>query len=149
MKHCGIDGALVEAWLRALDGMERYVLVAGTVYRADPSLRMSSTGVPEGDPMSVVAMYCMCRFFALWIQGKANVMPLTYADNWQVLASHTRPILGALPHVADFLTRCALPISPHKCWLWSASREGRKRLKAATLGDDQIPVKLQSVAHVE
>ena len=145
MKHCGIDGALVDAWLRALDGMERYVLVAGTVYRADPYLRVSSTGVPEGDPLSVVAMYCMCRFFALWIQAKANVMPLTYADNWQVLANETSPVLEALPHVAHFLTCCALPISPHKCWLWSASGEGRKRLKAATLGEDRIPVKLQSV----
>eukprot|EP00435_Cladocopium_sp_Y103_P013817 s2319_g3.t1 len=112
MKHCGIDGVLVDAWLRALGGMERYVLFVGTVFRANPSLRVSSTGVPEGDPMSVVAMYCMCRFFALWIQAKANVMPLTYADNWQVLASHTRPVLEALPHVADFLTCCALPISP-------------------------------------
>eukprot|EP00435_Cladocopium_sp_Y103_P053188 s103_g17.t1 len=145
MRHCGIDGNLVDAWLRALDGMERYVLVAGNVYRADPSFRVSSTGVPEGDPLSVVAMYCMCRFFALWVQSKATVMPLTYADNWQVLSSDTRPVLEALPHVAEFLTRCSLPISPHKCWLWSASRQGRKTLKAATLGEDQIPVKLQAV----
>eukprot|EP00435_Cladocopium_sp_Y103_P008435 s1164_g2.t1 len=145
MKHCGIDVALVDAWLRALDGMERYVLVAGNVYRADPSHRASVTGVPEGDPLSVVAMYCMCRFFALWIQSKAAVMPLTYADNWQVLASQTGPVLEALPHVAHFLTCCALPISPHKCWLWSASGEGCKRLKAAALGQDRVPVKLQSV----
>ena len=145
MKHCGIDAALVETWLRALDGMERFVLVAGTVYRADPVLRASFTGVPEGDPLSVVAMYCMCRFFALWIQAKVDVMPLTYADNWQVLASTYGPVRESLPHVAHFLACCALPVSPHKCWLWSASKEGRKNLKMATIGNDQIPLKLQSV----
>ena len=89
MCHCGVGCNLVAAWawLRGLDGMERHLLVAGNIYRADSAYRTSSAGVPEGDPLSVVAMYCMCRFFALWVQTKADVMPLTHADNWQVLAS--------------------------------------------------------------
>lgn len=52
-------------------------------------------------------MYCMCRLFALWMQTKANVMPLTYADNWQVLASEVG-VLEALPFAAQFLECCAL-----------------------------------------
>ena len=89
MCHCGVGCNLVAAWawLRGLDGMERHLLVAGNIYRADSAYRTSSAGVPEGDPLSVVATYCMCRFFALWVQTKADVMPLTHADNWQVLAS--------------------------------------------------------------
>ena len=145
MCHGGEDSNLVDAWLRGLDGMERHLLVAGNVYRAEDEFRTSSAGVPEGDPLSVVAMFCMCRFFALWVQAKADVMPLTYADNWQVLASQVGPVLEALPFVAQFLEKCALPISPQKCWMWSATAEGRRRMKAACLSDDRIPVKLQAI----
>ena len=65
MRHCGVPQLLVQAWMRALEGMERYVLVAGNVYRADASHRTSTAGVPEGDPLSVIAMYCMCSYFCL------------------------------------------------------------------------------------
>ena len=145
MCHCGVDRDVVDAWLRGLDGMERHLLVAGNIYRAEPVFRSSSAGVPEGDPLSVVAMFCMCRFFALWVQTKADVMPLTYADNWQVLASEVRRVLESLPFVAQFLECCALPISPDKCWMWSTTAEGRRRLRAAKLNDACIPVKLQAV----
>ena len=145
MCHCGVDRDLVDAWLRGLDGMERYVLVAGHAYRADSAHRAATVGVPEGDPLSVVAMYCMCRFFATWIQSKAAVLPLTYADNWQIMASQVEPILTALPFLHEFLEKCALPISPQKCWMWSATRQGRKVLRDASMGDHRIPVKLQSV----
>lgn len=60
-------------------------------------------GVPEGDPLSVVAMFCMCRFFALWVKSKGQVLPLTYADNWQVLADKVEPVLRILPAVETFL----------------------------------------------
>ena len=148
MCHCGVDRNVVDAWLRGLDGMERHLLlVAGNIYRAELVYRSSSAapGVPEGDPLSVVAMFCMCWFFALWMQTKADVMPLTYADNWQVLATEVRRVLESLPFVAQFLECCALPISPSKCWMWSTTAEGRRRMRAAKLNDDCIPVQLQAV----
>lgn len=138
MCHCGVHSSLVQAWLRGLDGMERHLLVAGSVYGADAGHRASTAGVPEGDPLSVVAMYCMCWFFTLWMQASANVMTLTYADNWQALTSQVGPVVEALPFVAQFLEKCALPISQHKCWMWSATAEGRRRMRAARLSDDRI-----------
>lgn len=62
MKHFGLPANIVSAWMSALDGMERQILVAGCVYQALDHLRQSTAGV-EGDPLSVVAMFCMCLFF--------------------------------------------------------------------------------------
>ena len=120
--------------------MERHLLVAGNIYRADSAYRTSSAGVPEGDPLSVVAMYCMCRFFALCGYKPRPTschwrMPTT-GRFWQV--HEVRRVLEPLPFVAQFLECCALPISPSKCWMWSATAEGRRRTRAAKLNDARI-----------
>ena len=145
MVHLGAPVWLVQAWLRALEGMERHVLVAGTVFPAAVSLRRSNAGVPEGDPMSVVAMYCMCRFFASHVQLCPGVLPLTYADNWQVIALQLEPLRQVLPQVDDFLRRCSLPIAPEKCWMWSMGKQERRALRNTMLGTDKVPVRLQAV----
>ena len=131
--------------MKALDGMERQILVAGCVYPAAEDLKKSTAGVPEGDPLSVVAMFCMCLFFARFVLGEADVVPVTYADNWQVIARQVGPIVTVLPKIHEFLELCALPVSPEKCWLWSAGKIGRKRLKQVAFGDSHIPVRLQAV----
>ena len=145
MLHFGLPSAIVLAWLRALDGMERQILVAGCVYPAADRLRKSTAGVPEGDPLSVVAMFCMCLFFAHFVMAEAEVTPVTYADNWQVIARQVGPIVSILPRIHKFLEVCALPVSPEKCWLWSACKSGRARLKQVAFGEAQIPVRLQAV----
>ena len=93
MLHFGLPSNIVLAWMKALDGMERQILVAGCVYPAAEDLKKSTAGVPEGDPLSVVAMFCMCLFFARFVLGEADVVPVTYADNWQVIARQVGPIV--------------------------------------------------------
>jgi ribonuclease HI len=87
----------------------------------------------------------MCLFFARFVLGEADVVPVTYADNWQVIARQVGPIVTVLPKIHEFLELCALPVSPEKCWLWSAGKIGRKRLKQVAFGDSHIPVRLQAV----
>eukprot|EP00435_Cladocopium_sp_Y103_P020844 s1782_g5.t1 len=145
MLHFGLPACVVAAWMNALNGMERQILVAGCVYPASVGLQRSTAGVPEGDPLSVVAMFCMCLFFARFVTLEAEVLPVTYADNWQVISRQVGPILVILPKIHEFLERCALPVSPEKCWLWSADKVGRKRLKQVAFGDSHIPVRLQAV----
>ena len=93
MLHFGLPSNIVLAWMQALDGMERQILVAGCVYPAAEDLKKSTAGVPEGDPLSVVAMFCMCLFFARFVLGEADVVPVTHADNWQVIARQVGPIV--------------------------------------------------------
>ena len=145
MKHFGLPANIISAWMSALDCMERQILVAGCVYQAPVHLRRSTAGVPEGDPLSVVAMFCMCLFFAKFVNKNDDVAPVTYADNWQVLAPEVGPIVRALLVNHQFLDRCALPISSEKCWLWSAGKLARQRLRQVTFGDSRIPVRLQAV----
>ena len=145
MTHFGLPHDIVSAWMNALHGMERQILVAGCVYPAAESLKWSTAGVPEGDPLSVVAMFCLCLFFARYVTAKEDVTPVTYADNWQVIAQEAGPILRVLPLIREFLEKCALPVSPEKCWLWSAGKLARRQLREATFGDARIPVRLQAV----
>ena len=74
-----------------------------------------------------------------------DVVPVTYADNWQVLAPEVGPLVRAFPAIHQFLDRCALPISPEKCWLWSAGKLVRQQLRQVTFGESCIPVRLQAV----
>ena len=145
MTHFGLPPCIITASMNALNGMERQILVAGCVYPAEAHLKQSTTGVPEGDPLSVVAMFCMCLFFAKFVMSEAEVTPITYADNWQVIARQVGPIIQVLPRIREFLDVCALPLSPEKCWLCSAGKQERKRIKLVTFEDSSIPVRLQAV----
>jgi hypothetical protein len=61
-------------------------------------------------------------------------MPLTYADNWQVLASEVGRVLEALPFAAQFLECCALYCKKRAAAIYTRNQRvsaGHKRLLRA------------------
>ena len=59
MLRLGFQPTIVLAWFSCLQGLSRQALVAGAVYGTSHA----STGIPEGDPLSVVGMFALCCLF--------------------------------------------------------------------------------------
>eukprot|EP00435_Cladocopium_sp_Y103_P039448 s2037_g10.t1 len=141
MIRLGFDGFIVDAWLAMLSQMSRTVLVDGSVY----GNARSAVGIPEGDPLSVVGMFCFAKAFDHFVQaGCHTVLCITYADNWEVVARCARDLVNVLPTVERFLDLCQLLVSPGKCWFWAICGNGRRLLKRTHLFHQPVPVKLQA-----
>ena len=141
MKRLGFCPRVLRAWSAALDQMARSVLINGFSY----GHALSSTGIPEGDPLSNAGMFCLSYWYSCFAQQQANeALAVTYADNWECLFGHVRQLLSFLPELERFLSALRLPVNPTKCWSWSLDPEQRKVLKAVHWCGGRLPVKLQA-----
>ena len=141
MVHFGFPAQVVDCWIAMLYQLRRTVLVEGAVY----GHCASSTGIPEGDPLSVVGMFTFAKAFDHFVQaGPVHSLCVTYADNWELVSKSAGALLRALPGVEQFLDLCQLPVSPSKCWFWAVQPSDRKRLRNALFLGHKVPVKLQA-----
>ena len=116
MLRFGFPELIVDAWLAMLSQLSRTVLVEGAVYGCSTAV----TGIPEGDPLSLVGMFVFAKAFDHFVQkGVASVLCLTYADNWELVARSARELIRSIPVVERFLDLCHLLVSPAKCWFWA------------------------------
>ena len=135
MVRFGFPLGIVEAWMVMLFQLPRTVLVDGGVYGNAGAV----TGIPEGDPLSVVGMFVFAKAFDHFVQcgpAKALCFPLTLTINFSGLSR--------LLTVERFLDLCNLLVAPSKCWFWAICPSGRRRLRAASLLGQKVPVKLQA-----
>ena len=103
------------------------------------------TGIPEGDPLSVVGMFVFAKEFDHYVQsGPASVLGVTYADNWELVARSAKELRRAIPMFERFLDLCHLIVAPSRCWSWATNMLGRRRLRTAYLLGQKVPVKLQA-----
>ena len=142
MRKAGIPIGFIDAWIFGLDQMTRRVNIQGNHFGACTGC----TGVPEGDPLSVVAMWAFSRLFACVVEAHSTPVlttPVTYADNWEVLSGSCREVIALYPVLASFLQACRLPIAPRKCWAWALQAADRKTLKQIAFGEEPLPVVLR------
>ncbi|OLP99125.1 hypothetical protein AK812_SmicGene18333 [Symbiodinium microadriaticum] len=124
---CGIPCGLVRAWSAALAGLERRFRIRGSV---GPGV-MSSTGFPEGDALSCVAMTLVN--FAYHEHMAASVpdcVALTFVDNWETTASCPMSILRAAAAQDDFSRAWDLEVDSSKTVFWSTAAADRKVLRS-------------------
>ena len=142
MVTLGFPERVLGAWFRALSSMSRSVLVDGAVF----GQLSASTGVPEGDPLAVVAMFCVSLAFFKYIKQKVpEALVCTYADNWEAVCLHPDVLAKLLTELRPFLLGLKLPVNPQKCWTWSLDPFHRKQLKSFRWdGEKRFPVKLQA-----
>ena len=102
-------------------------------------------GIPEGDPLSVVGMFTFAKAFDHFIQRRClQVLCITYADNWELVARSSQELVRALPVVERFLDLCQLLVAPSKCWFWAICPAARRRLQHTQLLGQKVPLKLQA-----
>ena len=139
MLRLGFQPTIVDAWFSCLEGLSRQALVAGAVYGTSKA----TTGIPEGDPISVVGMFALCCLFREVVSSHDPTgFPFSYADNWEVVTGDVSKLVCMLRALDDMSRICLLPVAPSKCWTWAFDSGVRKQLSSCTLSGQAVPVRL-------
>lgn len=79
----GLPRSTAEAWIGFLDELKKSVVVKGCI----STPRNSKTGVPEGDPISVVAAVMIGALWHWYVsenpETNIEVDPMVFVDNWE------------------------------------------------------------------
>ena len=123
--HVGLPNRLLRPWAAFLRATERRFMVRNQVGEAI----LSSSGFPEGDPLSPLAMVLADYAFHVYMQVfAAPARALSFVDNWACTA-RTAPQLihasGVLSYFADLLS---LPLDASKTFVWAISPSDRATL---------------------
>ena len=116
LKHLHFPEHILTMWMDFLKRLERRSVFHGDLGFPFPS----TTGVPEGDPLSVVAQVAIC-----WLAASRplpqDVEFWSYVDNLSWLGDEEQSLAGALLDAQSFCESLKLPIDWRKSFAWSTS----------------------------
>ena len=121
----GIDPGIIRAWKGAIGGIRRRFFV-----RMQPSQGvLSSTGFPEGDPLSVTAMALANIVVHSLIENRHPQIELqTYVDNIELLGQDAVSVTNAFESLQDFCSLLDIEVDINKTYMWSTNSHDRKEL---------------------
>ena len=135
-KHLHLPDRVCVPWYRGLMHLQRRFVVTGLT---GPAIG-SSTGFPEGDPLSVVGMYLVNLVMTASLSHRCpRIIPWSYVDDWQLLVRHTDDAIHGYAVVCEFTQALQLPLDAAKSFFWATTSEERSRLRQGPL-----PVKLHA-----
>ena len=112
----GVPGELCATWQACLSKVQRHFEVLGSLGPGLPS----TTGAPEGDPISVLAMLGIC--FVLVASLHNLVQARTYMDNWTWTADLPDCHGPALLILMDLTSSLRLEIDWNKTYVWGTEK---------------------------
>ena len=113
----GIPYYVGDFWFKSLRRLTR-VLQCG---HAIGPAAISTTGLPEGDSMSVVGMLALSYIFHHVIKTP-QVHPFTYADNWSFMSTSERETFKAMVKILNLVHDMRMKIDMDKSWGWATSK---------------------------
>ena len=137
--HHGAPPTAIDFWFINLRRLTRRLQIRGNI---GPPMSMT-TGVPEGDSLSVCAMLVVSSAF-YWTLCSPTVFPYAYADNWSYLTTNQRANIQAFHLVQQLVTDLRMQIDYAKSWAWGATAEARREWQAflnlTFAADNQIQI---------
>ena len=122
----GIPVPICQAWHRALGQMERRFSVSGCIGRS----LLSSCGFPEGDALSVCAMFLVnLAQNAYMSQCRIDIRAWSFVDDWQLTGTKPTAILEGMRHVEEFTLMLDLSLDEEKSFCWATRAEDRLFLR--------------------
>ena len=117
----GVPPHLVSLWEQALSHFVRYFILGGDTFGP----YSSTTGIPEGDPVSVLAMLA---FSFLWSRAHTDqfTQATTYADNLELFSSNFSSISTLFNSNMSLQVAWKQRIAWNKSWVWSNKTSGQK-----------------------
>ena len=122
----GVAPGVCQAWHQALHQMERRFTTQGCIGSA---LR-SSCGFPEGDALSVCAMFLInLAHHAHMSLHKPDLRAWSFVDDWQITGACPHAIVEGMQCVGQFTDMLDLHLDRDKSFFWATLAEHRKTLK--------------------
>eukprot|EP00438_Fugacium_kawagutii_P025691 Skav203438 [mRNA] locus=scaffold1836:265307:269464:+ [translate_table: standard] len=122
LRYHGMGTTASTAWLHSLQRMSRCAVLLDSVSEA----QYASTGLAEGDPLSVCGMIAVGLTWYRLIVIHADADPTVFADDWNWSASQPSQHVRALKLTIQFLQSLRLNLDPKKSWCWGTSPAARK-----------------------
>eukprot|EP00438_Fugacium_kawagutii_P005492 Skav227036 [mRNA] locus=scaffold72:165096:168941:+ [translate_table: standard] len=118
----GVPAFLSVFWIQCLSLMQRFPQHRGRLGKAT----RSTTGIPEGDSLSVLGMLALSALFFFTVV-RENIHPYTYADNWSWHTLACRPHFLAFQAMLNLVTLLRVLIDFAKSWQWATNKDWRKQ----------------------
>ena len=129
LAHCGVPEWFLTMWSRYLQDFQRFFVVR----RATSLAQFSSTGFPEGCPLSCVAMTCIDWLWHSWQATRVpRALAISYVDNIESLTHDINHLHSSWTSLVDFCRCLDLFVDMPQLYAWSTSSQGRRELR--TLG---------------
>ena len=116
MRYLGMPASLVATWQRILEVSEKSPVLAGGL---EVSMG-ATTGVPEGDALSVVAMAAIC-WLIVSKNRSTHAHMHTYVDNFSWLARSKSALTSSLCLAQKLCDMLRLPIDWKKSFAWATT----------------------------
>lgn len=141
MYRLGLPWSFLMAWLHSLDHLVRYPFINGHFAVGI----QSTTGVPEGCSISVLAMIATSSMYYFKMVNQ-YISPYAYADNWSWMSTQQRAHFVAYETVLRLTEVLRLTIDFKKSWHWGTTKTFREAcLQVADLHQDvATPVTIKS-----
>ena len=122
----GFPFGVVQAWTGAVSCFQRRFAIRGCL--SDPI--GSSTGYPEGDALSCIAMVCIDLLFHAWLTHFFPLcQPMSFVDDWQVLTCCPDDLPGIQTCLNQFVAEVDLLLDARKTFAWSLCPHARAQLR--------------------
>ena len=121
-----LPSQLCEAWCQALTGMQRRFVVEGGVGQA----LLTTNGYPEGDPLSVCAMFLVnLALHAFSFSCTPEVCIWTFVDDWQLTGNSSEDVMVGMQVVRQFTEMLDLTLDDQKSFFWGTTASIRKHFR--------------------
>ena len=142
MMALGVPPIAVTIWYSSISAMTRWWVLQGGLHPAG----LGTCGVPEGDPMSVVAMLCVNNLWT-FLLDRPSMTTNAFADNWAYATSAPRDHRMAVLQTLRLTRALKVSIDFDKTWCWSTNDEHKKVLQQ--VANELLPAGqgLQAVLH--
>ena len=122
LTRMGVPIRIASFWIRCLSRLLRHPEIHG---RLGPPLP-STTGAPEGDCISVLAMIALSTVFYYRLRVAAPVVqPFAYADNWSWITDHQKSHFKAMVGILNLCHALKVTINFQKSWHWGTTKAFR------------------------
>ena len=136
----GIPASFVNRWISSLSRSTRHWQVNGQLFPVPEA----TTGVPEGDSLSVTAMLAINQCWTAMVK-QPNIWLHAYADNWSYNTNDPTRHYDTLQRLLRFAQSLSLTIDWHKTWSWCTDILHKRALQAAA---SQLLPDQNSLQHV-
>ena len=121
----GVSAEVIRAWDGSLRGLTRSAVVGGCIYGSESS----TTGFPEGDPLSVWAMFIITWYIAWSIEQAFPMVDMrAFADNWELTGDRPYDLVRSSEFLNELARLNRLEFSSDKCYAWSTCTDTRNFL---------------------